>query len=713
MWPCWGCDTPKAYFDEKVKGTSVNNPWSIHQSKFYKSVDKDNIQKFDDQNVAFVTKPTEDNARLLWDSDNIGYYTANCVSEELQSTLPEGMAYVIGTESFLSKVPFKNENIDCGDPVFATPLIQDYIIDRDWQLSQTATAGATVWLSCKDTKLIDGEASNIVLTPWFCGVASSYTAIELRHGIDRQYIRPWAVTPEVLAFNNTGKNAIYKHKLYHAFDGIGYRIVNWVGAPGMNKEFANYHYCFQANDKFKRSNKLPPNQVIGNFNSAPIVAVETDVEDKLYNDVTMPSKGKGLEAGVIGEDKDVIRYSLPIFTEFVNTLPATVKALAPYKLAVVDGITSLCTELRNTQSAYKAPESVDFTIGKAVYRMTPEYICSVTTKNGVVITEDLVPALGLTYLGATPFEAFFYSQATRKYYSYTGGTNLTSVDMLERFRDITMGRYDFINQEVVMQCLATFERLDNNVHDDADETDNIMCLVLKDRQVAGELTPPITTIFDTDSWFRILSLPCGVVYQGPNRCIVNRSVFSDYMLKGILKNKGNWERVPREEYHPFRKYKKQFVNVSDQIGDEVQVNGWTHNPFLLVTSPMGVASEIDCLYEWEITFAWTKEMEDIYAEHEYVCVNITAETFTPGGKVVCDRPTHVFLNKELFTRTGNFGYYSFRYQSKNGVGNRERLHIWADGYIAISSLQCEYKQVTVKRNEILTIQQDVQDMQEM
>ena len=714
MWPCWGCGEGKMYTDESVEAVLDNRPWSIHQDKWRdKTVDKGNIKIISDTSIDFVTDKTSDDARLYWQSDKVSYYTASCKGKNLESRLPNDMAYVIGAESFLSKTPFRNENIDCGEPVFATPVIQDYIISKDWQLSQTATAGATAWISCKDTKIIDGEPSNIIVTPWFCGVASPYVAIEIKHGINKDYIRPWAVTPEVLALNNTGKNAIYKKKLYHAFDGIGYRIVNWLGSAGMNKEFMALHYCFQANDKFKRSNKLPPNQFLGNFEAAPVVAVTTDIEDKLYNDVTMSSKEMGLEAGIIGEDKDVIRYSLPIFTEFVNTLPATVKALAPYKLAVVDGVTSLCTDLRNTQSAYKAPESVDFTINKTVYRMTPEYICSVTTQNGVVVTEDLVPALGLTYLGATPFEAFFYSQATRQYYTYTGGTNLTKVDMLERFRDITMGRYDFINQEVVMQCLATFDRLDDNVHDDADETDNIMCLILKDSNVIGELPPPVTTIFDTESWFRILSLPCGVTYQGPNRCIINRFIFSDYMLKGIKANKGHWTRVPREVYHPFRKYKAEFENVTKQIGDDIQIRGWTHNQFLLVTSPLGVDSEIDCIFEWEITFAWTKEMEDIYADNEYVCVNVIAETMTPGGKVVSPRVTHIFLSKELFTRSGNFGYYSFRYQSKNGAGNRERLHIWADGYIAVSALQCEYKEITAKRTEQLVIQADVQDMQEL
>ena len=84
----------------------------------------------------------------------------------------------------------------------------------------------------------------------------------------------------------------------------------------------------------------------------------------------------------------------------------------------------------------------------------------------------------------------------------------------------------------------------------------------------------------------------------------------------------------------------------------------------------------------------------------------------PGGKKV-SRPTHVFLTKDLFTRTENVGYYSFRYQSNNGAGNRERLHIWSDGYIAVSSIQLEYKIITEKRTEKLVTQEDIKDKKEM
>ena len=185
------------------------------------------------------------------------------------------------------------------------------------------------------------------------------------------------------------------------------------------------------------------------------------------------------------------------------------------------------------------------------------------------------------------------------------------------------------------------------------------------------------------------------------------------MLDQVKANYGLWTRVPREEYHPFRKYRAIYEQVDVDIGDKVLVKGWTHNPFLLVTAPLGTDENTDNMYEWVITFCWPVEMDKLYDANDYAVVNIQAETMTPGGKVISARPTHVFLYKELFTRTGCYGYYSFRYTGECGAGNRERLHIWSDQYICISSLNVEYKQVTERRTEQLTQQADVQSMNEI
>ena len=726
MWPCFDCKD-NVFVREKVVADTVSKPWNLSMNPVSKFIPTNatNTAKIVKQlskctngwvNLSDNLTPSTNTIRPSATVSTIAYgevdyRIAVCRGEIEDTILPEGMACVIGSDNFLPSDNFKNENIGESEPVFATPVIQDYVISKDWRLAMTCTAGEIAWVSCKDTKLIDGAPSNMIISDSFCGIASPYTAIEVKRELSVDYLRPWAVTPNVLALNVTGLNTAFDKKMYHAFDGYGYRITSWYGAPGMNKEKYNLLYTFQINDRFKRSNKLPPNQFLGNFKSEPDTTIQS--LDKIFNQVMVPSENEGMDAGTIGEDKAVVRYSLPIFSEFISTLPAIVKTLSSYKLAVVDGVTSLCTDLRNTQSAYKTSVSTDFNIASKQYRVTNDYICSVDNSSGVTVLQELVATLGLTYLGATLTEAYFYSPATRKYYSYTGGANLNAVDMLERFRDIKNGIWDFVNHEVAMPCLATFDRLDSNVSDDEDETDNIIIPMIKGNEFIGEITPPITTIFNTSSWFRTLSLPAGLTFQGPNRCIINRFIYMEYMNAGIKNNRGRWKRVPKEVYHPFRKYKEEYQDVTNYIDDESNDNviGWTHNPFLLVTSPLGVNEETDCLFEWEITFAWTVEMDRLYAQDEYVCVNLMSETMTPGGKVY-NRPTHIYLTKELFTRTGNYGYYSFRYEGNNGIGNRERLHIWSDGYIAVSSIQVEYKPMTDRRQTKLTQYVDVQQLNE-
>ena len=704
MWPCADAKS-KIYTDESVEAVLQDKSWPLEMPKATSgNTQFKPIYSNQPDNITMVPS--------LLDSEDwegkVPYSIAMCKGLQKRRALPDSTAFVLGTESFMPTVPFKNENIGEGEPIFTPPAVQDYIIDKNWNIFVTAMAGDALWVSCKDTKLFDGDYSNIVVTDDFCGIAAPHVAVEVKRNITEEYLRPWAVSPDAIALNITGLNCAYDEVAYHAFDGYGYRITDWLGASGMNKERYTWQYCFQVNDRFKRSNKLPPNQFMGNFQALPSMSL--DIKDKVFNEATVVSEEKGLRIGVVGENKDQYRYALPIFTEQISSLPAIVRALSPYKLAVIDGITSLTTETRITQSVYKIPDSIDFNINDKLYRMTNEYICSVKHDKGIEIVDYLVPALGLKYLGATPFMAYFYNQATRQYYIYQGGNTLQVMETLERFRDIKSSTYDFINQEVVMPCLATFDRLDANVKDDVDETDNIIIPVYRHNRVGGEVTPPITTIFNTRSQYRTIATPAGLVFQGPNRCIINRFVWSQYMLDDIKSNKGKWIKVPREEYHPFRQYAEKYDAVNIKLDSKLK--GWTHNPFLLVTSPIGINEHTDCKFEWEIVFAWTVEMDQIFEQDEYVVVNITAETMCPGGKKV-SRPTHVFLTKDLFTRTENVGYYSFRYQSNNGAGNRERLHIWSDGYIAVSSIQLEYKIITEKRTEKLVTQEDIKDKKEM
>lgn len=708
IWPCWDADNLK-YTDETVNTAIKTSYWqcTLKPQKYWSSSAWDSLMVNIDTEIPSSSSAKSSSTYIKKLRGNVPFYQAACYGTSTKRKLPAKMAKVEGVESFLPKEPFKNENIAASDPMFTSSFIHDYIIDESWELGQCATYGLQQWVTVKDTKITNCPPSNMIVSNSFCGVAAPYEAVEVKRGLTKNYMRPWAITPNTLAFNCTGYNTILDNKLYHAFDGISYRIVDLVGSAGMNKEFAAYIYAFQVNDRFKRSNICPPNEMLGNFNSEPVQSLQTI--DRIWTTVTQASRMKGLEIGTVGEDKDAVRWAIPIFTEQVSLLPSAVKTMAACTLAVVEGITSLVTQqVTDTNAAYKAPLSVDFTIGKNVYRATEEYICSVTPAEAGNVVTDLIPSLGLMYIGATPSEAYFYSRATRCYYLFTG-SSLTKVAMMERFRNIQSGHWDFVNQEVVMPCLMTFKRLNEEVIDKDTETDNIIVPVLSKGQVSGELPPPLTTIFNDRSWYKVVSLPSGLAYQGPNRVIINRSVFVEYMLDTLKQNIGKWSRMDREKYVTKREYQEKYTDV---ITDVKGVEGWTYNPFVFVTSAFGQSEDSDSMFEWLITFCWPIEMDLIYGQDNFACVNILAETMTPGGKMK-SRPTHVFLTKELFTRNGSYGYYSFRFQSKNGAGNRERLHIWSDQYIAVSSIFCEVKVITSRRTEQLTQQLDVQKLKEL
>jgi hypothetical protein len=729
MWPCWGVNPGQLkYTDEWVGAGIKNTPWilALRAIKYFTDGSSMIPMSFNpcfyNENVDYSSLPnvsmhdvqyngTDDRSNPgFWRRRHEGlvdFYQASPFGLSEERTLPNDMAKVEGVSSFLPRDPFKNENIGMSEPAFTPSLIQDYIIDKAWDLGQCCTYGLQQWVTCKDTKITNCAPSNMYITGDFCGIAVPYMAMEIKRGITKEYMRPWAITPTVLAFNVTGYNSILDDKLYHSFDGLSQRIVDLVGSPGLNKNRQSYIYAFQINDRFKRSNIVPANELQGNFEADPVMAMNTI--DPLFLLLTVASKEKGLEGGTIGEDKDTARWALPIFTEHVTTLPAAVKTLTAMPLNVYDGVTGLTTNLANNQTAYKAPLSVDFTIGKNVYRQTEEYICSVQTQGAIDIVTELVPSLGLKFIGATPTEAYFYSKATRCYYMFSGGSSLTKMDMMERFRDIQKGYWDFVNQEVIMPCLMTFKRLNPEVLDKDSETDNIIVPVLSRAQVSGELIPPITTIFNDRSWYKCVSLPCGFAYQGPNRVIINRSVFVEYMLDSMKSNFGKWKKMDREKYTTKRIYPETYKDV---VTDVKGVDGWTHNPFLLVTSALGVEENTDCMFEWTLTFCWPIEMDLLYGVDNYAVVNVMADTMTPGGKRQ-SRPTHIFLTKELFTRDGNYGYYSVKFQSKNGIGNRERLHIWSDQYIAISSITCDIKATTSNRASQLTQQLDVQKLKEL
>jgi hypothetical protein len=654
--------------------------------------------------------------------------TVLCKGVSAEVNAPQRMAVVEGIKTFMSPTLFKNEQIGVSPVTFPPPPTHDYEIDPKWKLGFTAIGGEIVWVSCDDTKLMDGPPSNIVITSNFCGVASSYVTIEIKDLYDHRYLRPWAVTPQAIGLNINKMNAVQDTKVYHAFDGQGNRILRWAGGSGMDKAVLYQQYQFQVNDHFKRSNILPPSQFFGAFEGPPSTAMRSLAPgEPVANIVQSFARQQGIENEIPGEQKNLSRYSLPVHSELISTLPAMSRMLAPYHLHIVEGITSLTTDVRNTQTRYKAPSSVDFIIYKQTYRATEEYLCELELRDGVVAVKDIAPTAGLKYVGATTKEAFFYSPATRMYYSFVNGQEIQKVDVMNRFSEVYQGQWDFVNQEVIFK-----------VYDMLAESNLVIRL---DHQVTGEVFPPNDTLYSNKSGYRMLSMAGGTVFQGPRRFSVNRDVILDYMIPEIRYynyrkhsvvapleyGKKNWKRVSRDYWDQYRDYGWKYVNFDsfyiygDKLGERYDydgdspwfaIHGWTHNPYGLVTSMLGVADGTDCKFEWQITFAWTEQMEQFYGQQEYITVCLQAETVTQGGTLM-SAPTRLYLHKDIFTKAGRSGYYTARYQSNNGIGNRERLYVWSDAIIAVQDLQLRAKEMTSNRTQPLITQVDVQDMIEI
>lgn len=688
MWPAFGIYKNNTYTNERVQATY--------------NEDKTNLVLGADQDFNAVIPVTSASSRLFTIGSNDRIYdTLNgdlssvqiqCRAAEStgQVQAPDDMAVVEGTTAFLTKekVGFKNENIGVTNPVFPPPVIHDFIVDKQWNLGFTALGGEIISVMQDDTKLIDGAPSNIVITDDFCGIASSYIAMEVKDSYDENYLRPWAITPQCIALNINRINSVHRGTAYHSFDGYGNRIVNWKGDAGLDKEFLVQQYLFQINDNFKRSNIWPPSQFMGSFMGPPSVALRT--YDKIANLYQSNEQGVGIDNNIPGEQKNLARFSVPVHSHLLSTLPAMLRMLQPYKLHVVEGVTSLCTDIRSTQTAYKAPSSIDFNINGVPYRATDEFICSLKMQAGIVAVQDVVASQGLDFIGATTTEAYFYSQSTRMYYAFSGGNSIQKMEVLHRFKEVIEGKWDFVTQEVIVKVLDTFDTFH---------------VIRLDNKFTGQVYKPNLTVANRDTKFKLLSMAGGITYQGPKRFAVTRFIINDYMVPNILENKGKWVKLSRDDYYIERDYGWVYEDFST-IAPLDAVSGWTHNPFRLTTAMLGLSEETDCKFEWSITFAWTPIMEKLFGLKEYVTVNVRAETVTEGGVKLSD-VTHIFLFRECFTRVDDGGYYTFQFQSNNGIGNRERLFIWCDGIISVESLQLSVKQMTARRTQPLNTQVDL------
>jgi hypothetical protein len=708
FWPAFGVDVDhrNSITSERVKSIVRWEGIEIKISSFLNGV-KLSSEAHTDNNVP------NDNNKEFFDPSIMGIFfrpfdnnlylpkTVMGASAKSGQLLPSRMACVEGIVNMLATDgDIKNLQVNCCNYTFGPPPIHDYIISENYKIGVQAANGEIIAYSMDDTKLLDGPASNMIELQDFFGIASSYAALEIKDTYDHQYLRPWAITPTCIALNISGFNCVQNAKAYHGFDGQFNRILSWKGGSGLDSATMVQQYCLVVNDHFKRSNIIPPSEFFGLFNGPPSISIKTLGTDKVANQVQDLTRQKGLDINIPGEDRDAQRYAAAIHSEMLSTLPAVVRMLAPYKLHVIEGITSLTTDVRNTQTKYKAPSSVDFNLYDTMYRATEEYIALLTLQDGIIAVQDKTPSAGLTFIGATTKSAFFYSPATRLYYEFSGSGDIQKKDIFNRFKDIRNGRWDFVNQEVVFKCLLDDNILKNDV------SGNVIGR-LGDAGISGEIYPPPAPIYNARSDFKILSMAGGLVFQGPKRTMVNRYVFTDDMYDMVKQNKRKWKKLDREIWTIQRDYGWQYDDWYTQSPINA-VHGWTHNPFRAATAMLGISEETDCLFEWELTFAWTEQIAHIFEQDEFVVFNLTGETITQGGTLL-SRPTHIFLYKELFKN----GYYTMRYNSKNGSANRERLYMWGDGMVALESLSLYVKEITKRRMQPLaTAQIDVQELHE-
>ena len=171
MWPCFGVQPGQIkYTDEWVECGIRNTPWSLtlNASKIYSngSMNMCNIiMSWDKPNYSQNKMGSEGEAvancgsELAWDDDiglknfdkpgdtyrayymygNVPFYQASAFGKAEERTLPDDMACIEGVCRFLPNEPFKNENIAVSDPAFAPSMQQDYIIDKQWDVSQYCT----------------------------------------------------------------------------------------------------------------------------------------------------------------------------------------------------------------------------------------------------------------------------------------------------------------------------------------------------------------------------------------------------------------------------------------------------------------------------------------------------------------------------------------------------------------------------------------------
>ncbi len=583
-----------------------------------------------------------------------------------------------------------------GSRDFSNPFQFDYCVIRDQDLWYTAIDGDILYVSIKDTKVLDGPPTNVVVDPKMNRVliGSPYCALEImnENEYDVHNLRARALTPQTLVFNQTGVNAVHGNRVYHVCDAYSCRVIANMGEVGSDIEELNTVSTFIADDDFKQSSIFPPISLFGKFSTAFIIRYsqryQVEVKSNFYH--TLLSNA---------EDPKLYRYSIPIINDRLSILPATMKTLAAYKLTVIEGVTSLTTPIRSTTKFARRPDSIDFPIYGEIFRWNPEYISEIKSAMGVQSITDLVATIGLDYKGSTPDTAWFYSPSIRAMYIFQPKT-VKRTKNVDRFRDVVHTEYDFITQE----CVAKVVYMDGTVN-----------YVRYNTEMTGTLYPPVDNIGPD---YEFYSMAGGFVFQGLHRCNVHRFLITDQMVPMLKQNQKKWKRIQGrsiDDYNEKRDYTFKF-RWDHAWGPEITANdfaplGWRHDPWAVRTAMLGTDDGSECKFEWLINLAISDIIDSIIG-NQFVTLNIAAETMTVGG-LVKSEVQHIRLHSSMFSREGRFGYYSLKFNSNTGIGNSESLRVWSDGIVSVRGIKGIQTQKTQRRASSNEDYGETQGMEEM
>jgi hypothetical protein len=566
----------------------------------------------------------------------------------------------------------KDGLVRTGAPVFSAPMMHDALLVADFNIYCTYVGDDVVHISVDDTKVIDGTFTNIVKDADTLLIASMYNVIRVKQGVDAQDLRPYNLV-QGLRLNKTICNWVQGLQVMHAFDGYGSRVKSWQGVTGGDiEELVELTQYLPYKDPLPLHTMMPPSAILGRFTTVPLIEYRHPV-----NIVT-----KNVKAFLTGTDMDarVYRISIPVFFRRSSAYPAGIQTIGTYKLFVVDGITSLTTDSR-TGYARNLKKNADVMIYGTVYRSFTEYLSQVSQNYGMIALRDVALKLGQKVVGADTRSILLFSKITRQFYKFSGSETLDKSFTAWRIKDVDQAVYEILRQELIADSVMELPfRKNTLIRFDKLEPKGMIAI------------PPHFPAVDK------YGSQAGYVWQGKERAQVAFSIYREDMESlNLLQMRGRWKRVPGDDIRDF--FKEREYNPT------MLPEGYYWEPFRLATAFLGIDDSTDCQFEWVITFAFTEWMHRIIGD-KYVTVNLACETSCPNGHVKSE-VTHVRLRDEMFQRSEErIGYYTFRFNGRNGAGNSERLFIWSDGVMALRSLELVTRVVTTTRTSPLYTQAD-------